>query len=46
MNTSFDTVITKLGNLNGIDYVNEAVDGALTFRVKSNEYFKYNENQF
>ncbi len=39
MNTSFDTVITKLGNLNGIDYVNEAVDGALTFRVKSNEYF-------
>jgi valyl-tRNA synthetase len=39
MNTSFDAVITKLGNLNGIDYVNETVDGALTFRVKSNEYF-------
>jgi valyl-tRNA synthetase len=35
----FDAVIAKLGNLEAIDYVNEAVDGALTFRVKSNEYF-------
>ena len=35
----FDAVIIKLGNLEAIDYVNEAVDGALTFRVKSNEYF-------
>lgn len=36
---SFDEVISKLGNLESINYVNEAVDGALTFRVKSNEYF-------
>jgi len=36
---AFDAVIAKLGNLEAIDYVNEAVDGALTFRVKSNEYF-------
>ncbi|SEQ08824.1 valyl-tRNA synthetase [Hyunsoonleella jejuensis] len=36
---TFDAVIAKLGNLEAIDYVNEAVDGALTFRVKSNEYF-------
>ena len=40
-NTSdyFDTVITKLGNIEHLEYVNEAVNGALTFRVKSNEYF-------
>jgi valyl-tRNA synthetase len=40
-NTSrtFDSVIAKLGNLEAINYVNEAVDGALTYRVKSNEYF-------
>ena len=37
--TTFDDVIAKLGNLESINYVNEAVDGALTFRVKSNEYF-------
>ena len=36
---TFDQVLIKLGNLNGINYVNEAVEGALTFRVKSNEYF-------
>lgn len=37
--TTFDEVIIKLGNLEGINYVSETVDGALTFRVKSNEYF-------
>ncbi|MDG4714659.1 valine--tRNA ligase [Winogradskyella marincola] len=36
---SFDEVIAKMGNLSSFDYVNEPVDGALTFRVKSNEYF-------
>ncbi|MEC3905454.1 valine--tRNA ligase [Tamlana sp. 2201CG12-4] len=36
---TFDEVITKLGNLEAITYTSEAVDGALTFRVKSNEYF-------
>ena len=36
---SFDEVIVKLGNLEQIEYVSEAVDGALTFRVKANEYF-------
>src|SRR5690606_4202790 len=35
----WDVVIAKLTNLSAIDYVNSAVDGALTFRVKSNEYF-------
>ncbi|MDO6597813.1 valine--tRNA ligase [Oceanihabitans sp. 2_MG-2023] len=38
-NTTFDEVIAKLGNLEAIEYVLEPVDGALTFRVKSNEYF-------
>ena len=37
--TLFDDVIQKLGNLESIDTVTEAVQGALTFRVKSNEYF-------
>ncbi|WP_298286410.1 valine--tRNA ligase [uncultured Lutibacter sp.] len=35
----FDAVIEKLGNLSKINYVTEKVDGALSFRVKSNEYF-------
>jgi len=38
-NTTFDEVIAKLGNLETVDYVDEAVEGALTYRVKSNEYF-------
>ncbi|OEK09002.1 valine--tRNA ligase [Flavivirga aquatica] len=37
--TTFDAIIAKLGNLESIDYTTEAVEGALTFRVKSNEYF-------
>jgi len=37
--STFDSIITKLGNLEGIDYVHQTVDSALTFRVKSNEYF-------
>ncbi|RTY84042.1 valine--tRNA ligase [Flavobacterium sp. ZB4P23] len=40
-NTSayFDSVVTKLGNLTSLEYVLDKVDGALSFRVKSNEYF-------
>ncbi|GGD26314.1 valine--tRNA ligase [Hyunsoonleella pacifica] len=36
---TFDAVIKKLGNLESVAYVSEAIDGALTYRVKSNEYF-------
>ena len=36
---AFDEVIVKLGNLESINYTSQAVEGALTFRVKSNEYF-------
>ena len=37
--TTFDAVIAKLGNLESFNYVNAPVEGALTYRVKSNEYF-------
>ncbi|PZQ77718.1 MAG: valine--tRNA ligase, partial [Flavobacterium johnsoniae] len=37
--TYFDAVIKKLGNISSLEYVSEAVTGALTFRAKSNEYF-------
>ena len=37
--TTFDEVIRKLGNLEALNYVSDPVEGALTFRVKSNEYF-------
>ncbi len=36
---SFDAIIAKLGNLDAVTYVETAVEGALTYRVKSNEYF-------
>ena len=35
----FDEVICKLGNISTLNYTNVKVEGALTFRVKSNEYF-------
>lgn len=35
----FDSVIAKLGNVSNLEYVAEKVDGALSYRVKSNEYF-------
>jgi valyl-tRNA synthetase len=35
----FDSVIAKLTNISSITYVNEKVEGALSYRVKSNEYF-------
>ena len=37
--TYFDSVIQKLGNISNLEYVSEKVDGALSYRVKSNEYF-------
>jgi valyl-tRNA synthetase len=37
--TYFDSVIQKLGNLTTLEYVGDKVDGALSYRVKSNEYF-------
>ena len=39
LSTYFDAVVTKLGNISSLEYVSDKVDGALSFRVKSNEYF-------
>ena len=37
--TYFDSVVTKLGNISTLEYVSQKVDGALSYRVNSNEYF-------
>lgn len=39
LDTRFDSIIQKLGNIDSIDYINSKLDGALSYRVKSNEYF-------
>ena len=39
VSTYFDSVIMKLGNIVSLEYITEKIDGALTYRVKSNEYF-------
>ena len=37
--SSFDAVIKKMGNVEHLEYIPEKIEGALTYRVKSNEYF-------
>ena len=39
VSSRFDVVVKKLGNIGELNYVTEKVDGALSFRVKSNEFF-------
>ncbi|RXP55766.1 valine--tRNA ligase [Lutibacter sp. HS1-25] len=39
VSSNFDSVIQKLGNISTINYVQEKVESAISFRVKSNEYF-------
>ena len=39
ISTYFDSVVTKLGNITSLEYVSDKVDSALSFRIKSNEYF-------
>ena len=39
VSSHFDSVIMKMGNITSYEYIEEKVNGALTFRVKSNEYF-------
>jgi valyl-tRNA synthetase len=36
---AFDLIISKLGNLSSLSYVESKVEGAISFRVKSNEYY-------
>ncbi|MBS9766637.1 MAG: valine--tRNA ligase [Flavobacteriaceae bacterium] len=35
----FDEIIKKMGNIDELSYISEKLDGAISFRVKSNEYF-------
>jgi valyl-tRNA synthetase len=35
----FNAVVAKLGNISQMKSISEKIDGALSFRVKSNEYF-------
>lgn len=39
LSEQFDGIISKLTNLSEIVYVTEKPEGAMTFRIKSNEYF-------
>ena len=37
--THWDSIIQKLGNIPAISYTDTAIEGAVSFRVKANEYF-------
>jgi valyl-tRNA synthetase len=39
VNGNFDAIIEKMGNLSAFENVSKKIEGALSFRVKSNEYF-------
>ncbi|MFD2516603.1 valine--tRNA ligase [Salinimicrobium flavum] len=39
ISATFDPVIKKMGNISSLTYVDQQVKGALSFRVKSNDYF-------
>ena len=39
VSSNFDSVIIKLANILHLEYISDKFDGALTYRVKSNEYF-------
>ncbi|WP_423818245.1 valine--tRNA ligase [Salinimicrobium sp. TIG7-5_MAKvit] len=39
LGSTFDPIIEKMGNISLLGYTQEQVKGALSFRVKSNEYF-------
>jgi len=39
LDASYNSVISKMGNISNLEIVSEPLEGALTFRVKSNEYF-------
>ena len=39
INTALDTIISKLTNLSKLEYVDNKIEGAYSFVVKSNEYF-------
>lgn len=37
--TKWNSIIEKLGNVSAISYIEKATEGAISFRVKANEYF-------
>jgi valyl-tRNA synthetase len=37
--SDFDAIVSKMGNVESMSYVSEKIEAALSFRVKSNEYF-------
>jgi valyl-tRNA synthetase len=39
INHNFDSIIQKMGNLSKFETVTDKIEGALSFRVKANEYF-------
>lgn len=39
INKDFDVLISKISNLSSLEYISEKIDGAIAYRVKSNEYF-------
>ncbi len=39
LSSNMDSVLTKLGNISDLKYISEKIEGALSFRFKSNEYF-------
>jgi len=39
MSNRFDVVLSKMGGLEAITEVSTAIEGAMSFRVKANEYF-------
>lgn len=39
LSPKFDSIIKKLGNVSDVETVSESVEGALSFRIISNEYF-------
>ena len=39
LSSAMDSILTKLGNISNLEYISEKIDGALSFRYKSNEYF-------
>ncbi|WP_445385563.1 valine--tRNA ligase [Robiginitalea sp. IMCC44478] len=39
IDSKWDLIISKLGNIQDISYVDKGTEGAISFRVRSNEYF-------
>ncbi len=45
-NNKFESILIKLGNLSGIQFTEEKIEGALSFRIKSMEFLIPGRHQF